>query len=103
MENFQIKVPKNHLKTNNMNNLDNTTFMQETTSSTHLLLERRDVSHTKKTCGNNAWSTNKILKLLHHWCYQIDSYYIIFLKILYNDTILVFEMTSESKLRLNLL
>ena len=38
LENFQIKVPKNHLKTNNMNNLDNTTFMQETTSSTHLLL-----------------------------------------------------------------
>ena len=77
--------------------------MQETTSSTHLLLERRDVSHTKKTCGNNAWSTNKILKLLHHWCYQIDSYYIIFKKFLYNDTILVFEMTSKSKLRLNLL
>ena len=49
-----------------MNNLDNTTFMQETTSSTHLLLNQRDVSHTKKTCGNNDSSTNKILKLLHH-------------------------------------
>ena len=77
--------------------------MQETTSGTHLLLNRQDASHNKKTCGNHAWSTNKILKLLHDWCYQIDNYYIIFFLILYNDTILVFEMTSKSKLRLNLL
>ena len=41
----------------NVNNLDNAMCMQETTFGTHLLLNRCNASHTKKICGNNAWST----------------------------------------------